>query len=396
MEPVSPQRILYLDCAPFTGGAQESLWTLMAEVGARGWEPVLVSADQGEQGLLARGRALGWRVYPLRASHWRANLAGAVRLALERGAAGRVIRQALAETTPALIHGNGVRSGLLLPRRRGEPLPVLLHDRDLRVPRLAVRWLAPRVGHVLAISRGVAAKWERWVPAPRLHVIPNGFDLERLAASRPAAGLAAPGVRSWAVLVADLEPWKRHDVFLEAVALAARPEVGLGALLVGRARTPAASLYLESLRELAAALGIAARVRFVNDAASAWPWLAAADIAVSAATAEPFGRTVIEALALGKPVVAVDACGPAEILAGCPAATLCAPNAADLAAGLREWLEPARRAAASAPARAWAARYGREPMVDAVCALYHTIRGSELTPHADSRRGGDRTSGRPA
>ena len=369
MAPLSPQRILYVDCAPFTGGAQESLFTLMEGAAERGWEPLLVGADRSEHGLLERCRRGGWRVYEVRTSHWPASPLGAVRLGLERLAAGRVIRRAIAEATPALSHANGLRSGLLLPGGVWAAAPVVLHDRDLRAPRLALSWLARRAQPILAISHCVAAKWRERVSAERLHVIPNGFDLERLAATPAAAGLALPGVRVWAALVADLEPWKRHDVFLEAVAQG-RAGAELGALVVGRVRTPAASRYLQRLRELAATLGIAARVRFVTDAASALPWLAAADIVVSAAVTEPFGRTIVEALALGRPVVAANAGGPGEILAGCPAATLTDATAAALAAGLRGWLDEARRAGAASEARAWASRYDRTALLDQVCDLY--------------------------
>jgi glycosyltransferase involved in cell wall biosynthesis len=369
----APQRILYVDSAPFTGGAQESLLTLLAGVAGRGWEPVLVSADRSEHGLLERCRQRGWRVHAVRTSHWRATPVGAVRLGVERLAAGRVIRRAIAEAAPVLIHANGVRSGLLLPADAWRAAPVLLHDRDLRVPRPALGWLARRVRAVLAISECVAAKWRSRLPAERLQVVPNGFDLESLAATTPVAGLAAPGVSVWVALVADLEPWKRHDVFLQAVAACVAAGAELGAVVVGRARTPAASRYLRRLQGLAEALGIAARVRFVTTAAAGVPWLAAADIVVSAALAEPFGRTVIEALALGRPVVAVNACGPAEILAGCPAATLTDATPAALAAGIRGWLAAERRAAAVAPARAWAARYGQAAMLDRVCAVYQAV-----------------------
>ena len=38
------------------------------------------------------------------------------------------------------------------------------------------------------------------------------------------------------------------------------------------------------------------------------------DLVLHPASREPFGRTIIEAMAMAKPVIAVDACGPAEII----------------------------------------------------------------------------------
>jgi len=40
----------------------------------------------------------------------------------------------------------------------------------------------------------------------------------------------------------------------------------------------------------------------------------AADVLVHPARREPLGRVILEAMAIGKPVVAVNACGPAEII----------------------------------------------------------------------------------
>jgi glycosyltransferase involved in cell wall biosynthesis len=296
-----------------------------------------------------------------------------LRFAWDRAVAGRRVQAAVREWRPSIIHANGVRAGLLLPaavRRLGR---LVLHDRDLRVPALAVRCLARRMDQVIAISACVAAKWRRQAAGVPLQVIPNGFDIEAMAGTEPACfGEAPPGALR-VVLVADLVPWKRHEAFLEALALVRNAGMPLAGLLVGRARSPGETAYLKRLERTAAGLGLAPSVRLVTDASRALPWIAAADVLVSTATDEPFGRTVIEALALGKPVVAVDACGPGEILAGCPAATLTGPEPQAIATGLRQWLDPDRRAAAHGPALAWARRYDRQRMVEAVCALYDRL-----------------------
>lgn len=371
----SAQRVAYVDCAPFTGGAQQSLLMLVRGVTERGWTAGVLGADLTPGGLVEQCRRQGWPTRELRTAHWRCSVCGVARFVWDRLTAGRRIARAVREWNPVIVHANGVRAALLLPRSVRRRAAVVVHDRDVRVPAAAVRFLASRVAEVIATSDVVAAKWDTLAPDGALRVIPNGFDLAPLASTIPVNEPALAAARLRVVLVADLVPWKRHAAFLEAVALAAPRLEGLVGVVVGRGRCAGDAAYLHRLQRRATDLGIQRQVRFVTDAPSGLPWLAAADVVVSAAEEEPFGRTVIEALALGRPVVAVDAAGPGEILAGCPAATLTGRAPADLAAGIVGWADPAARAAASRPAKAWAGRYDYGRMADAVCALYWDLAG---------------------
>lgn len=373
MEATARPRVLYLDCAPFTGGAQRSLLGLVEGVANRGWEVCVLSADRSPQGVLEQCRARQVPTGDLRTAHWPVSLRGLVRFAWDRARAGRRLRDAVREWSPALVHANGVRAGLLVPASIRRVAPVILHDRDLRVPTWATRLLSPRVDGVVAISRCVAAKWSGRSGRGPVEVIPNGFDTAAMARTQPAGGWETDPQALRAALVADLVPWKRHAVFLEALSRLRQAQVPAAGLVVGRPRSREGHDCLRELTALAARLGLGSDVRFVTDASSALPWIAAASVLVSTATDEPFGRTVIEALALGKPVVAVDAAGPGEILAGCPAATLTGPAPKDVAEGLRQWSDPRRCAAAREAAMAWAARYDREPMLDAICSLYRRV-----------------------
>jgi glycosyltransferase involved in cell wall biosynthesis len=367
------QRILYVDCAPFTGGAQQSLLTLVEGVAARGWEVRVLSADRTAQGVLERCRHLAVPVGELRSAHWRVCLPGLARFAWDRLVAGRRIAQAVRNEQPTILHANGIRSGLLVPACARRAAAFVLHDRDLRVPAVAVRHLARRADQVIAISRCVASKWQDGTLASPVQVIANGFDIAAVSRAQPAPLVGFPAGSMGAVLVADFVPWKRHEAFLEAVSLVRTTGEEVVGVVVGRPRSRQGDACRQDLQARAQSLGLGTAVRFVTTASTALPWIAAADVLVSTATDEPFGRTVIEALALGRPVVAVNACGPAEVLTGCPAATLTGAEPGAIAEGLRQWLDPARRAAAREPALAWAWRYDRQPLVDAVCKLYERL-----------------------
>src|SRR5271166_7056799 len=172
---------------------------------------------------------------------------------------------------------------------------------------------------VIAASRYIAdlVAARHGVPAERIRVIPRGVDL---AVFDPAtingsriAGLAEAwrlpdGVRT-VVLPGRLTAWKGHAVLLEAIARLGRSDV-LG-VLVGAHQ--GRHHYARQLEQQATRLGIAERVRLVGQCDDMPAALCLADVVVHASTEpEAFGRVVIEAQAMGRPVIASDLGGPVE------------------------------------------------------------------------------------
>lgn len=132
--------------------------------------------------------------------------------------------------------------------------------------------------------------------------------------------------------IGQLVPWKNHELFLDAAAIVhrARPEVrfaiaGSEELADGRVRRSA-------LEARIARNGLQGAVEFLGFRSDIPDLLAAADLLVHAAHPEPFGRVIVEAMASGKPVVAVrGGHGPAEILRDGIDGWLVAPQAPALA-----------------------------------------------------------------
>lgn len=116
------------------------------------------------------------------------------------------------------------------------------------------------------------------------------------------------------IQVSRMEEWKGHRLHLNALARL-RDEPQWTCWMVGGAQRPHEQRYLETLREQAASLGIAHRVRFVGQRGDVGRLLAAADIHCQPNTgAEPFGITFIEALYMGLPVVTTAIGGAMEIV----------------------------------------------------------------------------------
>jgi 2-polyprenyl-3-methyl-5-hydroxy-6-metoxy-1,4-benzoquinol methylase len=99
-------------------------------------------------------------------------------------------------------------------------------------------------------------------------------------------------------------------------------------------------------------LGIADRVDFVGHQDDVYPWLDAIDVVVHASLGEPFGLVVVEAMALGKPVVATAAGGPVEIIEDGVSGILTRPGDVAALAGAVEGLLGAPTTALALGARA--------------------------------------------
>ncbi|MBV9116993.1 MAG: glycosyltransferase, partial [Acetobacteraceae bacterium] len=111
------------------------------------------------------------------------------------------------------------------------------------------------------------------------------------------------------MLPGRLTGWKGQGVLIDAAARLARSDARV--VLVGSDQGRTA--YTEGLRQRAAALGLADRLHLTGQCDDMQAALLLADVVVHASTEpEAFGRVVIEAQAMGRPVIAADLGGPAE------------------------------------------------------------------------------------
>lgn len=152
----------------------------------------------------------------------------------------------------------------------------------------------------------------------RIRVIPRGIDpavfnpdavlgdrVTRLARSWRLPESAPPIV----LLPGRLTSWKGQAVLIQALARMVRRDVCC--VLVGSDQ--GRRRYARRLISQAEALGVADRVRLVGECDDMPAALMMADVVVHASTRpEAFGRVVIEAQAMARPVIAADLGGPVE------------------------------------------------------------------------------------
>lgn len=140
------------------------------------------------------------------------------------------------------------------------------------------------------------------------------FDPDRLpppASMRQKLGLPVEGPLIGTV--ARLQQWKGVHVLVEAMRLVIRRHPEAHCVIVGGKHALEPD-YPRRLQELIDSLGLADRVRMVGLQRNAAGWMQAMDVVAHTSDREPFGIVVIEAMALGKPVVAGSEGGPTEII----------------------------------------------------------------------------------
>jgi glycosyltransferase involved in cell wall biosynthesis len=219
-------------------------------------------------------------------------------------------------------------------------------------------------------------------PPERIRLIPEGVDPAEFPYDyTPDAGWLArwrqefPELQGKKVLALPgrLTRLKGHATFIELIgALADHPEVQ--GLIVGGAEAKKAA-YAEELKAAVAAAGLAGRISFTGHRSDMREVLSQCDLVYSLSTQpETFGRTVLEAMRLGRPVLGWEVGGVGDILARCyPQGRVAPGDRAALLAATRRWL-----AAPDWPAPS--PHFLLSAMTDETLALYASLAGTTAAP----------------
>jgi glycosyltransferase involved in cell wall biosynthesis len=236
---------------------------------------------------------------------------------------------------------------------------------------------------VIAISHFVAEHVAEiyGVGADRLRTIPRGVDLARFDARRVRGERVAELATAWRVpdgvavimLPGRLTRWKGALDLIEAIARAGRRD--LCCLLVGAEQHRGFRRELEATIER---LGLVGMFRIIEDCRDMPAAYVLADVVVSASTdPEGFGRVIVEAQAMGRPVIATDHGGARETIVPGASGWLVPPrDPAALASAIAEALALDRDAQAALGRRARAqvaAGYTRELMCARTIGVYEEL-----------------------
>lgn len=349
-------------CPTLTVGGAERQWaTLLPSLRDRGFDVLVATLNteghfydvlQATPGIETRSFAMRNRLDVIRASkaatlrRWRPGVV------VSQSIDAHVVGQAVARLSHAR-HVAVEHAGPGLAARRSHH-------------RLFYRLVAPRVDRVVAVSPAQAPGLQLLgYRADRVRVIPNGIDVPELARDRAAVmeELGLPADSFLAVLVATLRPEKRAEFFVEAVARGHARDPRIRGLVVG------AGPCLDRVRRLSEQSGGATELLGFREHVG--DYVAAADAVCLTSSVEAAPMSLLEAMALGRPVVATDVGGVRDLV-GDDAGLLTPPDDVDAfsAALLALADDPPRAAALGANGRAvYLARFTTSQMVAAYADL---------------------------
>ncbi len=188
---------------------------------------------------------------------------------------------------------------------------------------------------IACYSAAAARAQDRVRPRRRTVVIPAGAKpVTEAPKDRPLttpAGVPVVGI------VGRLQPWKGQDRLLQAQAILHERGQRMHLVIVGGDSYGLSPEYAASLPGLIARLGLNEAVTMTGEVPDAGPFIQQMDVLVNASDPEPFGIVLLEGMASGIPVVAVNSGGPADIVAHEESGMLARSGAPD---ALADALEP--------------------------------------------------------
>jgi glycosyltransferase involved in cell wall biosynthesis len=303
----------------FVGGAERVALAAAEAAAADGRGAVLACPADGPLATQAQARGLRVRTAGISRGRPDGSLAGwpAALAAIRRS------RYELAEIAreegAGLIHAHHPIGAFQAGKASAElGLPLVLHVHEtLPMPpqyRLFGPWLRRRCALFICVSQAGQAMVRRLgVEEGRIALVYNAVEERYLKDPVRAAELDAPGPHIG--IFGVLEARKGHPDLIRACAALRAEMPGLKLWIVGALSYQSNHRYVSELKDLAQRLGLADALRFTGERADVPELMAGMDAVVLASCRhESLPTVLIEASALGRPVVATDVGGVVEIV----------------------------------------------------------------------------------
>lgn len=308
-------RVLFIISELTLGGAQKQVVELGRELVRRGHEATIYTLNRE----VPRAKELEGSGVQLVVDQKRWKLDPAVL---------RRLRAHLRDWRPDIVHGF-LFDGDIYARIAafGTGIPVLNSERSDDYTLSRTQYLGHRLTRMLADglvanshSGSAFAQRLYGFPPERCHVVWNGLrieDLERQAAVRadPRAEFFGPGAHKLACLVGAIKPAKDYHLAIDVAARLTRADPDWRVLFVGDQLANATyragvhsdtSEYKQSVMRHFAQQGIADKVKFAGARSDVPAIVARSDVLYVTSCREGFPNVVLEAMALGVPVVSTD------------------------------------------------------------------------------------------
>jgi len=297
--------------------------------------------------------------------------------------------------------GNAV--GVLAARRTGAAMVASFFgwtnfeegSRRARLYPTIDRHVLGRIDAVISDSAFIGRQVDRGPDRTALVVIPHGIDLRRFDPDRVRGGLWAElcdGTRPATLIgtIGRIHPVKGQLEIVEAAARVHRAHPGARFVFIGEA-VPSHRDYLDTIECRIRELNLESVVRVTNVPSALIPnALASMDIVLQPSLVESFSFSLLEAMAMGRAIVATRTGGTPEMIEDDATGLLIPPGSADeIAAAVGRLLaDPGRRSSLGRAARRrLQSGYGLDAMRRRTLAVYDEVLAwKRRTAHPRSKR----------
>lgn len=291
----------------------------------------------------------------------------------------RRLRRLIRDRSTDLVHAHLPTMGVIA--RLVSPVPVVYTEHNMAESYRPVTRAANRLTYrmndgTMAVSGAVASSVAGWA-GPEVSVIPNGVavsvDDDGPARAREELGLSPDD--PLVIHVGNIRPGKGHDVLISAAVdiRTAMPEATVVSIGGEKYRGD-----IERMQGLAKEAGVADTIHFIGRRSDALDFVAAGDIFVNPSSVEGLPVAILEAMALGRPVVATAAGGVPSLVKDQETGLLVEPDDPQALAkavlrvlGDRELADRLANTGRDLVER----EYGLEPMVRATENVYEKVLG---------------------
>ncbi len=383
MSPTRPKTVLYLTPSVRLLGARRSLAQLVTNLDRERWQPIVCGQSEGQLSELLGEFSVPFEV--VRLGWWRKG-----KYFLWRPFVIARLATLIRRLGVDLVHCNeiypnpyAIRACAQAERDPAERIPVVTHMRLTVSERMIRNYDLERANKIVVPSAAAGEDFNSWPDkSERVEVIHNGVDLAQFRRGRTRGearrllGLPRDGVMLAAI--GQIGPRKGGDVILDALEAVAKvlPDVRL--FFVGNSHR-GQEQFAEELRRRASEPSLAGRVFFFPFTQKVLPFYEAADVNMLVSREEGFGRTIIEAAALGTPTIGARTGGIPELIDdGTTGLLVPSENPAKLADAIRRMAtdEAFRSAAGEASFRQTAQHFSIRSHADQMMDLYDSVLAS--------------------
>ncbi|MBI4309967.1 MAG: glycosyltransferase family 4 protein [Candidatus Omnitrophica bacterium] len=303
-------KILYLHNTAQISGGERSLLNLWENLDRQRFQFFLIIPEQGE---LSREAAVLWvNVSFFKIPQWHPkNCFKILKTAAH-------LYRFLRDNHIDLIHSYSPRNNILgAVAGKLLGIPVIWHERNipyLDEPDITKKLLfLPQ--RIICNSKAVAQRFGPTIPA-KVRVVLNGVNLDRFNGPQDEALKEKSSLQEFKTvgMITNLNKRKRIEFLLETIPLIIKKFDRVKFLIVGGEFPDMNGLRLRELQALVKDLGIQDHVVFTGFQDDVRPFLGLIDVFVHVTLKEACSRAIIEAMAMGKPVIAINDGGNPELI----------------------------------------------------------------------------------